>query len=80
MCWGEGAQMCVHNWRDLRCDRECLCNLDQSLIPILSNGQSVLDSCRKSVRDSPNLRLRVLVTGSLYIVGDMLSLLGVRIS
>lgn len=38
-------------------------------------SQVTLEWCRQCVRASPNVRLQVLVTGSLYMVGDMLKLL-----
>ncbi len=38
--------------------------------------QVTLDWLRRCVRETPSLRMHVLVTGSLYLVGDMLKLLG----
>jgi hypothetical protein len=38
--------------------------------------QVTLDWLRRCVRETPSLRMQVLVTGSLYLVGDMLKLLG----
>lgn len=38
--------------------------------------QSAIDWLRRSARDRPRVRLHVLVTGSLYLVGDVLRLTG----
>jgi folylpolyglutamate synthase len=43
---------------------------------VLPNLQMALDWLRKRARETPALRLQVLVTGSLYLVGDLLKLLG----
>eukprot|EP00887_Chlorella_sp_A99_P007527 scaffold2.g7527.t1 len=43
---------------------------------VLPNLRVTLDWLRRCVREAPTLRMRVLVTGSLYVVGDMLKLLG----
>lgn len=43
---------------------------------VLPNLQIALDWLRKRARETPALRLQVLVTGSLYLVGDLLKLLG----
>ena len=40
------------------------------------NLGATLDYLRRLARCQPELRLRVLVTGSLYLVGDVLRLLG----
>jgi folylpolyglutamate synthase len=37
---------------------------------------ATLEWLRRAVREAPALRLQVLVTGSLYVVGDLLKLLG----
>lgn len=39
--------------------------------------QSTVDLLRKAARESPTVRFKVLVTGSLYMVGDVLKMLGV---
>lgn len=38
--------------------------------------QVTLEWLRRCVREVPTLHMQVLVTGSLYLVGDMLRLLG----
>lgn len=43
---------------------------------VLPNLRTTLDWLRRSVREAPTLRMHVLVTGSLYLVGDMLKSLG----
>jgi len=43
---------------------------------VLPNLQMALNWLRKRARERPALRLQVLVTGSLYLVGDLLKLLG----
>ncbi|GAB4823124.1 hypothetical protein N2152v2_010170 [Parachlorella kessleri] len=43
---------------------------------VLPNLQATLEWLRRCVRETPSLRMQVLVTGSLYLVGDMLKLLG----
>jgi folylpolyglutamate synthase len=42
---------------------------------VLPNLQMALDWLRKRARETPPMRLQVLVTGSLYLVGDLLKLL-----
>eukprot|EP00798_Chlamydomonas_sp_ICE-L_P029258 gene29259-12502_t len=49
---------------------------DSSQGAVLSTLSSTLDYLRLCVRESPQVRIQVLVTGSLYVVGDMLRLLG----
>lgn len=39
---------------------------------VLPSLQVTLDWLRRCVREAPALRMRVLVTGSLYLVGDLL--------
>lgn len=43
---------------------------------VLPNLQGTLEFLRRCVREKPSLRMQVLVTGSLYMVGDILKLLG----
>jgi folylpolyglutamate synthase len=42
---------------------------------VLPSLQVTLDWLRRCVRDAPSLRMQVLVTGSLYLVGDVLKAL-----
>lgn len=49
---------------------------DASRGAVLPNLQVTLDWLRRCVGETPALRLQVLVSGSLYLVGDMLRLLG----
>ena len=42
---------------------------------VLPSLQVTLDWLRRCVREAPSLRMQVLVTGSLYLVGDMLKAL-----
>jgi len=44
-----------------------------AVAPSVTSALAVL---RAAVRSTPSLRLRVLVTGSLYLVGDTLRALG----
>lgn len=41
-------------------------------------AQATLDVLRRTVRESSGLRLKVLITGSLYMVGDMLNILNIK--
>jgi folylpolyglutamate synthase len=50
--------------------------LDSSRGVVAPSLQATVDWLRACVRARPQLRLQVLVTGSLYLVGDMLRLLG----
>jgi folylpolyglutamate synthase len=43
---------------------------------VLPNLQTTVEWLRRCAREAPSLRLQVLVTGSLYMVGDLLRLLG----
>jgi len=43
---------------------------------VMPSLQSTVDWLRRCIRESPSLRVHVLVTGSLYLVGDTLRVLG----
>jgi folylpolyglutamate synthase len=43
---------------------------------VLPSLQVTLDWLRRCVKESPKMKMQVLVTGSLYLVGDMLKILG----
>ena len=43
---------------------------------VLPSLQSTLEWLKRCVKETPSMRMHVLVTGSLYLVGDMLRLLG----
>ena len=47
---------------------------------VLPSLQHTLEWLRRCVRETPSMRMQVLVTGSLYLVGDVLRLLGTKSS
>lgn len=47
----------------------------EHVCPLPCGTQITVDWLRRCVRAAPALRLQVLVTGSLYVVGDLLCLL-----
>ena len=49
---------------------------DATVGAVLPSLQHTIDWLRKCVRESPKIKMQVLVTGSLYLVGDMLKILG----
>ncbi|KAG7671069.1 hypothetical protein Ndes2526B_g01154 [Nannochloris sp. 'desiccata'] len=49
---------------------------DAAVGAVLPSLQHTIDWLRKCVRESPKMKMHVLVTGSLYLVGDMLRILG----
>jgi len=49
---------------------------DAAVGAVLPSLQHTIDWLRRCVRESPKIKMQVLVTGSLYLVGDMLRILG----
>lgn len=49
---------------------------DSSRGAVLPSLQGAIDWLRRAARERPAVRMQVLVTGSLYLVGDTLRLLG----
>ncbi len=60
---------CVHAWAGLPPQ-------DSTKGAVSPSLSATLTSLRSLARAQPQLQLQVLVTGSLYLVGDMLRLLG----